>query len=31
MVDALTDVAPRVDEHGNYRLAPYAALWLIGP
>ena len=31
VVDALTGVAPRVDEHGNYRLAPYAALWLVGP
>ena len=31
VVDALTGVAPRVDEHGNYRLAPYAALWLVSP
>jgi amylosucrase len=31
VVDALTGTAPRVDEHGDHRLAPYAARWLVGP
>jgi amylosucrase len=30
MVDAITGVVPPTDEHGDLRLAAYAACWLVG-